>query len=578
MRFLLAHLHINILMDQPTKGDIKQALLHLNSGPDGLDKTYEQAIERINGQSICFQNLAKAILGWIIHAKRPLSISELQHALAVRAYTAALEKDYVPSVDVLQTVCAGLVNINLQTGIICLVHYTTQQYLERTWTSWFPGAQIEITRVCLTYLSFDIFETGPCLSQEGFNTRLKKNVLYDYSAQFWAHHANIASAEEGLTLRFLKSKSKVAAAFQAFLNAGRHSNFIQEGLMEVTGVHIAAYFGLERAMRSLLKDTCEKDIINIDSKDTYFSRTPLSWAAKNGHDAVVELLLDTGEVDTNTQDAEYGRTPLLWAARTGHDAVVLRLLNTGCKSINTEDGYGYTPLLWAAEKNHNNIVKLLLETGRVNINSQDKKGRTPLLVAAQKGYDTIVKLLLDAGSVNVNTQDKTGYAPELWPVEIGHTPTVKILLNAERANINIQDIYGGSPLSWAAGKGHDIVVKQLLDTREVDINTQDRYGQTPLVWAARNGHDAIVKLLLNTSKVDVNTQDKFGQTPLALAIKNGHDSVVKLLLDTGEFNIVTWDVRDWWAPLAGAIRSGHHAVVKLLRETGRVTIDIQDIE
>jgi len=55
----------------------------------------------------------------------------------------------------------------------------------------------------------------------------------------------------------------------------------------------------------------------LDSKDRR-GRTPLSWAAENGHEAVVKLLLEKGaELDSN--DNIYGRTPLSWAAMNGHE-------------------------------------------------------------------------------------------------------------------------------------------------------------------------------------------------------------------------------------------------------------------
>ncbi|KAF2192361.1 ankyrin, partial [Zopfia rhizophila CBS 207.26] len=60
--------------------------------------------------------------------------------------------------------------------------------------------------------------------------------------------------------------------------------------------------------------------VDVDSKDEA-GRTPLSWAAENGREAVVKLLLETGKVDVDSKD-NYGRTPLSWAAERGHEAVV----------------------------------------------------------------------------------------------------------------------------------------------------------------------------------------------------------------------------------------------------------------
>ena len=59
---------------------------------------------------------------------------------------------------------------------------------------------------------------------------------------------------------------------------------------------------------------------NVDPKDGY-GRTPLSWAAAGGHEAVVKLLVDTGKVDVDSEDV-FGQTPLSRAAAGGHEAVV----------------------------------------------------------------------------------------------------------------------------------------------------------------------------------------------------------------------------------------------------------------
>ena len=64
-----------------------------------------------------------------------------------------------------------------------------------------------------------------------------------------------------------------------------------------------------------------RDDVDPDSKDTKYGQTPLSWAAENGHEAVVKLLLARDGVDPESKDNS-GRTPLSWAAEKGHEAVV----------------------------------------------------------------------------------------------------------------------------------------------------------------------------------------------------------------------------------------------------------------
>jgi len=71
----------------------------------------------------------------------------------------------------------------------------------------------------------------------------------------------------------------------------------------------------------------------------------------------VKLLLDKG-AELETKD-DSSQTPLSWAARNGHEAIVKLLLDKGAE-LETKDDSSQTPLSWAAENGHEAIVKLLL--------------------------------------------------------------------------------------------------------------------------------------------------------------------------------------------------------------------------
>jgi hypothetical protein len=133
-------------------------------------------MERIEGQIKNSRELAKQVLSWITCAKRPLTTSELRHALAVEIGEFKLDEENLPEIEDVLSVCAGLVTVDEQSDVIRLVHYTTQEYFERTWNFWFPNAQKDIATVCVTYLSFDAF-TGFCLSDADFEIRLLESVV-----------------------------------------------------------------------------------------------------------------------------------------------------------------------------------------------------------------------------------------------------------------------------------------------------------------------------------------------------------------------------------------------------------------
>jgi hypothetical protein len=46
-----------------------------------------------------------------------------------------------------------------------------------------------------------------------------------------------------------------------------------------------------------------------------YGRTPLSWAAGNGYDTVVDLLLTKDGINPDLKDSQSGRAPLSWAAQ-----------------------------------------------------------------------------------------------------------------------------------------------------------------------------------------------------------------------------------------------------------------------
>ncbi len=321
---------------------------------------------------------------------------------------------------------------------------------------------------------------------------------------------------------FRRTNSQYHGDKEGFANVGRDFKFS-------TRRNIPSYLA-ELGNEQLLSLVLGLDEDVVDSKDQN-GRTPLLWAVRNRHEAVIKMLLDTGKVNVNYKDIA-GRTPLSWAAGNGHEVVIKMLLDTGKVDVNYKDMAGRTPLSWAAGNGHEAITKLLLDTGEVDVNSWDRGGGTPLLLAANFGNEAVVKLLLDTGKFNVNSRDQN------WR----------------------------TPLSWASGNGNEAVVKLLLDTGKVDVNYTDAAGRTPLSWAAENGHEAVVKLLLNIDKIDVNSKDYSREMPLSRAAVNGHEAVIKRLLNSGKVDVDV-DFTDWvkGTLLLWEAANRHEVVTKLLQ-------------
>ncbi|KAK3935253.1 hypothetical protein QBC46DRAFT_462179 [Diplogelasinospora grovesii] len=430
--FRLADIYLRSLDDKITPREVRNALARLQKQSPGsggderiqiLSQVYEHAMERIDGQMSGFKQLARSVLSWITCAKRPLTALELQHALAVNVGDTRLDEENLSRIEDMISVCAGLVTVDKE-SIVRFVHYTAQEYFQQTQQRWFSDANNHIASICVTYLSFIVFESGYCQSDDEFKERLRLNPFYDYAAHNWGYHARETLTLRGEVIDFLQDQKKVEASSQALSVVERESaylNYSRASPRRMTGLHLAAYFGVEKAVNALLLT----GKVDVNSKSNS-GQTPLLYAAERGHEAVVKLLLDTGKVDINSK-SNSGRTPLLYAAERGHEAVVKLLLDTGKVDIESKDDSGRTPLSWAAGSGHEAVVKLLLDTGKVDVESKDESGQTPLSWAAESGHEAVVKLLLDTGKVDINSKSTSGRTPLSYAAERGHEAVVKLL-------------------------------------------------------------------------------------------------------------------------------------------------------
>jgi len=338
-----------------------------------------------------------------------------------------------------------------------------------------------------------VFGRGYCYNDQELESLLEDNALLDYAAHYWGHHA-CGHAEEtckGMVLDFLHDNAKVASASQVLLVDSRFQ-FLRYSQMfpkDFLGMHMASFFGLQQTINSELEKGAKPDW-----KDSN-GRTPLSWGAQNGHEAVVRMLLAQDDVD-----------------------------------VDLKDNNGRTPLSWATENRHEAVVRLLLEQDDVDVNSKDINGRTPLLWAAENGHEAVVRLLLTQDDVDVNSKDINHWTALSLAVQNKHEMVVRLLLAQDNVDANSQDMNGQTLLSWASDNGHEAVVRLLLARGDVDANSRDSNSWTPLLWAVENKHEAVVRLLLMQDNVDVNSKASNGQTPLSLAVDNGHEAVVRLLL------------------------------------------------
>ncbi|CEF79534.1 unnamed protein product [Fusarium graminearum] len=431
--FLLARIYLDNLQEETNLKGISIFLENLPTGLRAYEDAYEKTIRRIRNQGQKHRDLAQRALTWLTFAREPLSKGQFRHALSVDEGLSELKDEDLVSTNITLHVCMDLVKIEERSDTVSLLHYTTMEYLKANpnhllslGSSDDPkfianpsDSEIErsmarghyettIATASVTYLLFEGFRTGQCGSEKEHRSRLREHPLYSYAARNWGYHAR-KGGPCSKTIEFLKSETHVSASSQCLpiFRSGIDSrgSWSSARLGRVTGLHLTAYFGLERETMSLLSRGMEPDV-----RDGW-GRTPLSYASERGHVDVVTQLLDFGvdpESEGDWESHDLPRTALSHAAKNGHAGV----------------------------------VKLLLEKGRVRPDSnpsvvEGRPERTPLSFATEDGHQDVVKILIDAHEIALDPESHISSTPSLHATQSASAQPYERNTAAESSNITL---------------------------------------------------------------------------------------------------------------------------------------------
>ncbi|KAH0559274.1 hypothetical protein GP486_004212 [Trichoglossum hirsutum] len=334
---------------------------------------------------------------------------------------------------------------------------------------------------------------------------------------------------------FLAAHCGSVAAMKLLLNGATYRVRNRDGL---TPLHISAERGHVAVVRLLL----DKGANTNDNVYDSLEMTSLHLAAKEGHNEVVKLLADRSA--NLERSSSNGQTPLSWAARNGHEKVMeemIKQLRKVGKNLEYRDKFGMTPLHWAAREGRTAIVKLLLREGH-RPEPRNIVGVTPLAAAIEKGSTPIVKLLLETSN-NVhywyipysgewkwecwNRMEESSWEEipwwmeMIWGKDIWKTGSYKDLLVSEDSARKAED------RQYEDG----MVAVDHYDENDrgwwyrSDYVPKSRVRRTPLLRAMERRDMAVVDLLL---KKGVHHKDEYRQFAQSLEEEEGFEEVVDL--------------------------------------------------
>lgn len=479
-------------------------------------------------------------------------MDELQEAISIRPLR---QKKIFPKLlvhpDSLIRYCQGLVAVEEKSNVVRYTHYTVRESLQEVYKNMLLS-EGDIAKACLTYLTLDIFELGPCQDIPSIHERLDSHRFTNYVVQYWGGHTRGKPENDPeilqILLKFLLSPQKRASIRQLELPwTDRLSNI--STMISSTPLHFIARNGLAiiynfitsqsvcfQSLEGTPMSSSEIDIGKVDSVDN-FRCTPLMEAAKNGHDEMVLTLIKQGAkvnvrnyssttlhyaslhcgkdvilallaagADALAKDFE-GRMPLHCAALSGRKEEVAALLASGAEVEAKNIFSGWTALYYAVESGNKDVVVALLSAGAV-VDVVDKRRLTPLHYATLQGGMDVMMALLNAGA-DVNTQDHSLETP-LHDAVMHRDERLVLAILENGAHVNMQNERGRTALHQSVSDGSKEIAMELL-RRDADVTLKDENGMTTLNMAAmRRDKDLAAALLKAEFKPTTENQATFG--------------------------------------------------------------------
>ena len=538
----------------------------LETLPEELDDTYDQAMERIQCQKRSTVDFASKILSWVIFARRPMTIEELRCALAVEPGDSLLHKEGLPDRGYLLSVCGGLVMISGDTENVRFIHYTVQEYFERARHPQFSSAYTYLATTCITYLSFSAFATGPLSTSIGSKkmnkTRnfiqryeepkrihgyLDGNVLLKYASEHWGDHVRECHDQDpaihAMVRSFLTRKANVSCSLVVGYRERSLTIFERFSSSNVTDLHVAARFGLDWLAEEFLQQGASVCALAPNG------RTPLYETTASGHTNAVKSLPERG-ANPKSKD-QHGEDAMVLAARAGHEPATRSLLQ---ESLWPKIGEA---IIGVVEGGHLGVLRLILESLKhtTKIKKVDYVG-TALCYGSLLENEACIRLILEEVE-DLEMSELQSHLDNALCSSLQNDNFVITTLLLDRGADPTEGLHSAAELRDIAG------VRHMLD-RGAKIEAVNWEGDGPMHLSLRspNKLERMLKLLLERgADIDAYGSDK--KTPLMTVAKLGYADLVQYLLHNGA-DILAKDGKFNRPAIEWAVLGGHLHVVQLL--------------
>ncbi|XP_057782765.1 ankyrin repeat-containing protein At5g02620-like [Salvia miltiorrhiza] len=267
------------------------------------------------------------------------------------------------------------------------------------------------------------------------------------------------------------------------------------GKRDDSALHSAARAGNLMAIREIIDDVAEEDLIELLSKENWAGETALYVAAEYGYYELVRELIQFYDLPAAGIKAKNGFDALHIAAKQGDLEVVKVLMEAHPELSMTVDIANTTALHTAATQGRIEVVNYFLESECSLATIAKSNGKTALHSAARNGHVQVVKALLSKEARIITRTDKKGQTALHMAAKGQNLEVVAELIRADASTINMVDSKGNTALHIAARKGRDHIVKYLVSHKDTDTGVVNRSSETALDAAEKQAHLEIASVL-----------------------------------------------------------------------------------
>lgn len=434
-----------------------------------LDRTISEGKERI----------VQELLPWLVAAKQPLTLSQLEECCLIRPLQEYTIRDrYVNGIHLIDTWFQGLVEIDYETKTVHFIHACVQQFFltasDDTAFSNFhvclEDADHHIGDICVTYLNFSDFKTTLARVRPPLPPIAPDEICQKALSNEWSWPGLLRLCQRVHAHK--RRAADINATITSYTKASDAT--VQESIL------------LDHPFLSYASTHWLSHSVNFDQGQC---ETWSLWKS---------MLMYGHELAASPVSQEYHRTidgaTVLWATHERHFA----LLYVVATSKDLSKQYNQALFDYVLQENDVNLLHRMLTWG------------LPLdslrCGAARNGRLEIIKTLFEAG-VDVNKISYTegpkgwlGYIPLNEAIEQGQIKVMEYLLQ-KGANPDRIDLYShSSPLELAAALGGSKGLQTCRVLVDAGANTKNTKA---LLIACAHGDREIIKLLLSAG-VDVN--------------------------------------------------------------------------